>query len=470
VTRDDTDIVSALREAVADKVGRERFALWFGAGTRLALEDGRLIVAVPSPFLHEWMRSSFRSPIESACREILGEGPAVEFRVDAGLAQAPASPDISTAGAAPEVAAPALPRGPASVEPPDTPPREPRRAFADLDTFVVGPCNRLAFASAETAARRPGEMTPLVIHGPTGVGKTHLLQGIWCAVRRTRRSLRAVYLSAEQFTSGFVEALRGSGMPSFRRKYRGLDLLLLDDLQFLAGKRSTQIELLHTIDALLREGRQLVFAADRPPERLSDFGPELITRLEGGMVSRVEPPDYATRLGIVALMGRRSALAVPEDVQQFVAASFSNHARELSGALCRLQATSQALGRPGSLELARQCLDELIHTSSRVVRLPDIERAVREVFGVGTGELQSDCKAKSVSHPRMLAMWLARKYTRAALSEIGDYFGRRSHSTVISAQKRIEDWKTAGKPIETDGRRWPLEEAIRQVELRLLAG
>ena len=330
-----------------------------------------------------------------------------------------------------------------------TPPTAPpRRRFASLDTFVAGETNRLAIASAEMVVRQPGQLTPLMFHGPTSVGKTHLLEGIWTAARKSHQRLTAVYLSAEQFTSHFLEALRGSGLPSFRRKYRGVGLLILDDLQFFVGKRATQIELLHTVDTFLREGRQLVFAADRSPAELAELGPELTTRLTSGLVCRIEPADHATRLGIVGQMARRMKLDVPPEVRQFIASRLTSHARELSGALCRLQATSESLGRPISLAMAEEALGDLIRHSGRAVRLADIEKAVCEVFGLEPASLQSDAKEKRVSHPRMLAMWLARKHTRAALSEIGHYFGRRSHSTVISAQKRVDVWMAAGQPLD----------------------
>jgi chromosomal replication initiator protein len=279
-----------------------------------------------------------------------------------------------------------------------------------------------------------------------------------------------VYLSAEQFTSHFLEALRGSGLPSFRRKYRGVGLLIIDDLQFFVGKRATQVELLHTVDTLMRDRRQLVFAADRSPAELAELGPELTTRLASGMVCRVEVPDYATRLGIVAQLARRMKLQVPAEVQEFVASRLTNHARELSGALCRLQATSEALGKPITLAMAEEALREMIHDSTRMVRLGDIEKAVCQVFGLEPQSLQADDKSKSVSHPRMLAMWLARKHTRAALSEIGRYFGRRSHSTVVSAQKRVDRWVACGSSIDLAERAWTVDEAIRHVERHLAAG
>ncbi len=317
---------------------------------------------------------------------------------------------------------------------------------------------------------KPGQLTPLMFYGPTGVGKTHLLEGVWTAARKSRGRVTTIYLSAEQFTSQFLEALRGSGLPSFRRKYRGVGVLVLDDLQFFVGKRATQVELLHTIDTFLQEGRQLVFAADRSPTDLPELGPELVTRLTSGLVCRIEPPDYATRLGILGQMAKRMELHVPVDVQQFVASRLTNHARELSGALCRLSATSQSLGRPISLAMAEEALADLFAHSSRVVRLHDIEKAVCEVFGLEPASLQSDVKGKRVSHPRMLAMWLARKHTRAALSEIGHFFGRRSHSTVVSAQKRVDGWMTSGRQFDMAERHWPVDDAIRQVERRLAAG
>jgi len=188
------------------------------------------------------------------------------------------------------------------------------------------------------------------------------------------------------------------------------------------------------------------------------------------MVCRIESPDHATRVGIVAQMARRMGIDAPAEVQQYVASHMTNHARELSGALCRLQATSQALGCPISLAMAEEALADLVRHGGRSVRLPDIEKAVCEVFGLDPSSLQSDAKTKRISHPRMLAMWLARKHTRAALSEIGSYFGQRSHSTVVSAQKRVDGWMADGRPLELAERKWSVDDAIRQVERYLAAG
>jgi chromosomal replication initiator protein len=202
---------------------------------------------------------------------------------------------------------------------------------------------------------------------------------------------------------------------------------------------------------------------------MNDFLPELLTRLSGGMVCRIDPPDFQTRLGIVARLAKKMELELPDDVQRFIASRVTSHAREISGAICRLQATSQALGEKITLALAEDALSELVQQNSRVVRLLDIQKAICKVFGLEAASLQSDGKSKRLSHPRMLAMWLARKHTRAALSEIGFFFGRRSHSTVISAQRRVEKWMTDGELVQCAEQTWNIEEAVRQLERQMLA-
>ncbi|HEX4145974.1 MAG TPA: DnaA/Hda family protein [Pirellulales bacterium] len=534
MTKDDREIVSALRARLADRVGKDRYEVWFGASTQLCVRDGTLTVGVPNRFYQDWLRNNFRKDIEASCVETLGQSLPLEFRIDQSLstqgkADATATSPIDRAaddhaadGHAVGGSAPGddgaggssgdgvLPSGAAwdgaawdGTTRPDAggpavgtlarssaargqraaagrlalpgisssvvgAPR--RRRFANLGSFVLGTSNRLAFTTAQMALARPGSVSPLLVYGPHGVGKTHLLEGIWSAFRRAHRQASAIYLSAEQFTSYFLEALRGAGLPSFRRKYRDVELFILDDIQFFAGKRATLVELLHTVDTLGSAGKQLVFAADRSPAALKVLGPEIAARLAGAVACRIEPPEYATRLAIVGQLATEWAIAVPADVQAYVASHLTSQARELAGALRRLEATSLALGKPITLPLAEEALGDLIHTSGRAVRLMDIEKAICDVFHLEPESLQSDRKAKIVSHPRMLAMWLARKHTRVALSEIGHFFGRRSHSTVISAQKKVELWMAAGSPLDIDGRRCNVEDAIRRVEESLRAG
>ncbi|MCS7305477.1 MAG: DnaA/Hda family protein [Thermoguttaceae bacterium] len=344
------------------------------------------------------------------------------------------------------------------------------RRFADFESFITGPSNQLARSAAEMVVASPGTVSPLVICGPTGVGKTHLLEAICTAVRRRHPRLVTVYLSAEQFTSFYIEALRGSGLPNFRRKYRAVDVLVIDDVQFLAGKRGTQVELLYTIDALQQTGRQLVFAASDPPRELRDLLPDLMVRLDSGVVCRIAPPEYETRLRLVAQYARRIGFQLPEDVCQFVASQFRQHAWELSGAVCRLHAAFCATGEKLTVEFARRVLADMLATRQQVLQLADIRKAVCEVFQIDPAGLCGRGKQRQLSYPRMLAMWLARKYTRAALSEIGQFFGGRSHSTVLSAQKQVDRWLRQGRSLRLSGSLWNPEEAIRQVEKYLRVG
>jgi chromosomal replication initiator protein len=344
-----------------------------------------------------------------------------------------------------------------------------RRQFARLDTFIVGPQNRVAYTAAEKVAARPGEISPLFLYGPTGCGKTHLLEAVWTQLRRTQRT-RVLYLSAEQFTTYFLDALRRGGLPSFRSRCREVDLLAVDDLQFFAGKRATIIELQHTLDALLRQGRQLVLAADRPPASLAELGAEMVARFSGGLVCGIEPAEYATRLEIARRKAAGLNVVVPPDVLELVAREGNGDARQIHGTLHRLEATCLALQQPLTPALAETTLREIRWATQPVIRLTDIERAVCDAFGLEPKSLRAGGKARSVSQPRMLAMWLARKHTRAPFADISQYFGRRSHSTVISAERKVQRWMSDGASIQLGAEACHIRDAIQRVESRLRTG
>jgi chromosomal replication initiator protein len=436
--------------------------LWFGTGVRLCLTDGSLRVAAADRFTLDNLRSRFLADLQDAGRAVTGRVPSVRFLQDAALCRSDDESHRPTGRRCPQPLA--------ATGPEDSPSRARRRRFSSLDQFVVGAGNRVAFTAAGMVAERLGAVSPLFIYGPTGCGKTHLLEGIWSAARRKSGTHRVLFLSAEQFTSMFLEALQGRGLPSFRHKYRNVHLLLVDDVQFFSGKRATLVELQHTIDALLRERRQLVLAGDRSPAELTGFGPELIARMSGGLVCAVEPPDTATRLGIVRHLSERLATSIPHDVLELVATQLQGDARQLAGALNRLEAIRQAYGQPITVERAQSVLLDVFRATHRVVHLVDIDRAVCDVFGLEPSTLQSTRKARVFSQPRALAMWLARKYTRAAYSEIGNYFGRRSHSTVISAQKQVTRWVQEGEAIRLACGECNIDEAIRRVESHIRAG
>jgi chromosomal replication initiator protein len=465
VTTDEKDVVSAVGVALAERVGKERYETWFGCHTRLRFDGASLQVGVPNQFFQDWLRSHFRRDVESACREVIPGECQVSFEIVKDAAPTELPPEMSGKESLTKPAngsAALLPFAPTRAAATGN-----RRQWATLGTYVIGKSNRLAHATAMTIQERPGEVSPAILHGPTGVGKTHLLEGICSAARGTRNAL---YLTAEQFTTQFLEALRGSGLPNFRHKCRSADVLLIDDIQFFTGKRATLVELLHTVDYFTRERKQLVLTADRPLEDLQGLGADLLARLQGGMPCRIEAPDEEVRLGIVRQRAAVMGLKAGDDVWRFIAQQFTSQARELFGALNLLQAESRAHRATITLEFAQEALSDLVRQSARPIRLADIEKAVCEVFALQADSLQSESKTQAVSQPRMLAMFLARKLTRAALSEIGQHFGGRKHTTVISAHKKMGKLMAQKKSIRLHDRDCPVEEALRKVEAAIKTG
>jgi chromosomal replication initiator protein len=494
-------LVRRVEEALQERLGAERYAVWFGdavtidvvidaesSGTAAAVDC--IVVSVGNAFSQEWLKRTFHADVEAAVKLACGGPRSVVWRTSPTLPQ-PEVPAASTTPSEGMLRPVAVPRSPGAItvrrsramgpalsrgQPSDAAVRETRsgvaarRPAASLGAFVAGPSNRMAFAAIEIAASRPGEMSPLVIHGPSGVGKSHLLEGICGRFRELHPGATTLLLSAEQFTTSFLQALHGSGLPGFRRGCRNADLLVIDDLQFFAGKKATLMEVQQTVDTLHRQGRQMVFASDRDLTALDGLGPDLLTRLRGGMIARIESPDYDVRRGIVAGVAVTRGLSLPDEVIHYVATHMTRHARELIGALNRLEATSHMLGLPITPGMAEEALADLVRSSARSVRLADIERAVCSAFGIEAGSLQSARRARTVNHPRMLAMFLARRHTTSALTEIGSYFGRRSHSTVISAQKTVVEWVAQRSRIVLADTTWDVEEAIRRVEEALRAG
>ena len=489
-TRDDFDQVAVARrieEALRARLGADRYAVWFGDAVAIVAEPeagasgtaaagGCIALVVGSEFPQEWLKRTFRSDVDAVVRAVCGGAWSVVWRT--GPATGPTALAVRPAVQG-LVSAPVEPPRQPTCQPAHQPTQQGagvagalgvRRQAASLDAFVAGPSNRMAFAAVELAASRPGEMSPLVLHGPSGVGKSHLLEGICGRFRDLHPGATTLLLSAEQFTTSFLQSLHGSGLPGFRRTCRNADLLVIDDLQFFAGKRATLMEVQQTVDALHRQGRQMVFASDRDLPALDGLGPDLLARLRGGMTARIESPDYDVRRGIVAAVAAKRGLPLPDEVVHYVATHMTRHARELQGAVNRLEATSLMLGCPVTTDMAEESLADLVRSSARSVRLADIERAVCSAFGLESGCLQSARRARTVNHPRMLAMFLARRHTTSALTEIGSYFGRRSHSTVISAQKAVGEWVAQRSRIVLADASWDVEEAIRRVEDVLRAG
>jgi chromosomal replication initiator protein len=349
-------------------------------------------------------------------------------------------------------------------------PRAAQRRWHHLADFVVGACNRVAHASALSAVEAPCQgPNPLVFHGPVGTGKTHLLEGIYSGLRRSNPGWRVVFVTAEEFTNRFLQAMHTGKLGGFRKHFRESDALLLDDLHFLAGKRATQEEFLHTFDTLQRAGRQVALTCDCHPRLTDDFLPDLADRLLGGAVWGLTPPDSETRLGILRRLAPNGGeRAVPDEVLRFLAEELRGNARELEGALHSVRHYGTVAGRPIDLGLAREALAELLRHTVRVVQLADVDRAVCQALRLEGGALQARERGWAISHPRMLAMYLARKHTAAAYSEIGRFFGGRNHSTVVAAEKKVRQWLQTGNELILGERRLRVRDVVELAERELL--
>ncbi len=459
---DDSDRRSALKRELVERLGAQRFELWLGTHTQMEFADGELTISCPSQFECQWLRSRLQSTLLKSCQQVWPEEQvAIAYRVlskaEGGkrTAKKPEEPRPLLDAKGTQSAVKKIAPRAAQLAP---------RHRSSFNNFVVGKGNELAVRTAQAVVNQPGHYGPLLLFGPCGVGKTHLCYAMVQQLRQSSKRINVVRLTAEQFTGEFLSALDRRSLPGFRQKYRSIDVLFVDDIQFLVGKRATLDELLHTIDALHERGRQVVLTCDRSPGELQKVSLELVSRISGGLAIPLESPDYLTRLGVVRQLATRLKVSLDEKVTELIATQVAGSARQLAGAINRLVATSMARKSAITPELARTTLAEFVQQNAPSVRLADIQHAVCEVFGVEPSSLKSARKSRSVTEPRMLAMWLARKYTRSALGEISEYFGRRSHSTVVSAQKKIERLVTEGAEISVADRPCQVEEAIRQVE------
>ncbi len=333
------------------------------------------------------------------------------------------------------------PRSQTIAHPPHPSTQTHARPLRRLDDFVTGQGNRLAHAAAMELVQTLGaSFNPLVIQGGVGLGKTHLLEGIASALRARHPGMKVIHITAEAFTNGFLDAMRNGSLTAFRARYRGAGALIVDDIHFLAAKKATQDEFLHTFNALVADGSPIILATDQHPRQIAKLTDELATRFLGGMVVKLDSPDPATRRAILKAKAAARGVMIPEAVVAYVADHLRASVRELEGALHSLIAHASMTGKKLDLALAKTALRDTIRHTAKAVALKDVEKAVCQLFQIEPENLKADNRARAVAYPRMLAMYLARKHTGAAYSEIGRFFGGRNHSTVISAEKKVMGW------------------------------
>jgi chromosomal replication initiator protein len=317
-----------------------------------------------------------------------------------------------------------------------------------FDAFVVGSGNQFATAASQAVAERPSKAyNPLFLYGGVGMGKTHLMQAIGHEVKRRLPHAAICYVSGEKFTNEMIDCVRYQKMTSFRDKFRNVDVLLIDDIQFLAGKERTQEEFFHTFNALHESMKQIVIASDRPPKELADFEDRLRSRFEWGLIADIQPPDLETKVAILQKKAENEQTQLPTDVALFIASNVRTNVRELEGALVRVIAWSSMHGVEITLAVAQTCLKQFIDTQVRKITIETIQRTVAENFGMRVTELKQKNNSRQIVVPRQIAMYLAKQLTEASLPEIGRQFGGKHHTTVMHSIGKIDEQRRADKDL-----------------------
>jgi chromosomal replication initiator protein len=397
-----------------------------------AVEDGRsLKLLAPNRFVVDWLEQNYVDKI----LQLLGDS--VELVVEVGSRQ-PASNAVSS-----------IPR-------PVTPPRAAavvsrlNRDFT-FDKFVEGKSNQLAKAAATQVGENPGKSyNPLFIYGGVGLGKTHLMQAIGNAMLARAPNARVSYVHSERFVGDMVRGLQHNTISDFKRSYRSLDALLIDDIQFFAGKERSQEEFFHTFNALLEGQRQIVLTCDRYPKEVHGLEERLKSRFGWGLTVAIEPPELETSVAILMSKAASESIALPEEVAFFIAKRIRSNVRELEGALRRVMANSQFTGRPISLEFAKEALRDLLALQDRLVSIGNIQKTVADYYKIRIGDLLSKRRTRSIARPRQVAMALAKELTNHSLPEIGDAFGGRDHTTVLHGCRRVAELRETDKRLDED--------------------
>jgi chromosomal replication initiator protein len=420
------DVLSALKPQLND----ESYELWFKPVKPVSLDTGCLVVQVPNPFFSDWMRDHYKERIEQLLQERVGQPVSLSFEVVPGLSTPPAQiPTVSTV----PVVVSHLPEHPTLETH-----LNPRYTF---DSFVVGHSNRFAQAASQAVAKDPGKAyNPLFLYGGVGLGKTHLMHAIGHHMIKTNPRSRVLYTTSEKFINEFIDSLRFEKMAQFRQKYRNLDCLLIDDIQFLVDKESSQEEFFYTFNTLYDSRKQIVISSDRPPKEIPTLQERLITRFEWGVVADIQAPDLETRIAILRAKAEAEHLYVPEDVTLFLASHVRSNIRELEGSLIRVVAHASLTAVPLTVDSARETLRDMLarEEAAAPVSLEKIQEVVARHYHVEIQDMKSRRRTDAIAFPRQIAMYLARELTDLSTTHIGDAFGGKDHTTVMHATNKIK--------------------------------
>ncbi len=409
---------------IEGRVGSGVFDLWFKPMKLIGLEDTIVNIEIPNRFFKEWIEDFYPDIIEGVISDIVKQPLKIEYNIAK-------KEDLKLKGNIKAL--------------------ENRRNWLSgkgiylnpkytFETFVVGNSNQLANAAARKVAENPGlSYNPLFIYGGVGLGKTHLINAIGNLIVDTNSSISLIYLSSEQFINEVVSSLRNDKMSEFKEKYRNLDVLLIDDIQFIANKPATQEEFFHTFNALYEKQKQIVISSDRAPSEISDITDRLRSRFNMGLIVDIQIPEVETKIAIIFKKAEKEHISIPEDVAYFLAARIKSNIRDIEGCLIKLGAYSSLTNIPISLEMAKNVLKGQISDEDKPLTVETIQKTVTEYFGLKLQDLRSKRRTKDLVNARQIAMYLCRHHTKLSLAEIGNLFGGKEHATVIYACKQVEE-------------------------------
>jgi len=429
-----SELWSKALDEIEKKISKPSFETWLKSTTAHSIKGDTLTITAPNEFARDWLESRYLHLIVDTIYQLTGE----EFSVKVIIPQNQKDNDFVPNSPIKQVNS----HDDEQIELPQSM-LNPKYTF---DTFVIGSGNRFAHAASLAVAEAPAKAyNPLFIYGGVGLGKTHLMHAIGHYVINHNPSAKVVYLSSEKFTNEFINSIRDNKAVDFRNKYRSVDVLLIDDIQFLAGKESTQEEFFHTFNTLHEESKQIVISSDRPPKEIPTLEDRLRSRFEWGLITDITPPDLETRIAILRKKAKAEGLDIPNEVMLYIANQIDSNIRELEGALIRVVAYSSLINKDINADLAAEALKDIIpNAKPKIISISDIQRIVGQEFQVKLEDFKAKKRTKSVAFPRQIAMYLSRELTDSSLPKIGEEFGGRDHTTVIHAHEKIS------KMLQTD--------------------
>jgi len=424
----DTSIWDQILARIETKVNRHSFSTWFKPTSFVADGGNAITVRVPNTLFKDWLTKHYSVVLAEALGEVRRAETSLVFVAEPGPSPAPPPDPPAVPAASVEVTA---------VE--SSPPAglNPRYTF---DTFIVGPSNQFAHAASRAVAEAPSRSyNPLFIYGGVGLGKTHLMHAVGQYVLHHDGGLKLTYISSERFMNEMINAVRYDRILDFRERYRSVDVLLVDDIQFVSGKEGTQTEFFHTFNALYDAQKQIVLSSDRPPHEIPALEERLRSRFEWGLIADIQSPDLETKVAILKRKAEAEAVPLPDDVAMYIAGRIKSNIRELEGSLIRLIAFASLTGREISLELTQEVLKNVLEQEEKAVTIESIQKHISDYYQLKVFELKSRNNSKSIAMPRQIAMYLCKTLTHASLPEIGRSFGGKHHSTVIHSIKKVEE-------------------------------